>query len=48
MFIEFHFHADKLGLDEAARRARPLLGNNCFVRGSFPVHEPVFPYTSRA
>lgn len=44
--IEFHFHADKLGLGE--RRTIPLLGNNCFVRGTFPVQRPVFPFTSRA
>lgn len=47
-FIEFHFHADRLGLDDTSRRTRPLLGNNCFVRGAFPVDRPVFPYTSRA
>ena len=44
--IEFHFHADKLGLEET--RLRPLLGNNPFVRGTFPVERPVFPFTSRA
>ena len=47
-FIELHFHGDRLGLDESVRLSRPLLGNNCFVRGRFPVDRPVFPYTSRA
>ena len=45
-FIEFHFHTDKLGLDVI--KTRPILGNNPFVNGAFPVDKPVFPYTSRA
>ena len=44
--IEFHFYTDKLGLDET--RTRPLVGNNPFVKGTFPVERPVFPFTSRA
>ena len=44
--IEFHFHADKLGVDGVQRR--PLLGNDPFTRGQFPVENPVFPYMSRA
>ena len=44
--FEFHFHADKLGLE--ATRMRPLRGDNCLVRGPFPVEKPVFPFTSRA
>lgn len=44
--IEFHFNTDKLGLDGV--RTRPLFGNHLFVRGTFPVDRPVFPYTSRA
>jgi GNAT superfamily N-acetyltransferase len=44
--IEFHFHADKLGLNRAGTRR--LDGNNPFVRGAFPVEKPVFPFTSRA
>ncbi len=44
--IELHFGGDKLGLDGS--RTEALLGNNPFVRGSFPVERPVFPFTSRA
>jgi len=44
--IEFHFYADKLGLDEIG--TRPLYGNNLFVKDSFPIRKPVFPFTSRA
>ncbi len=44
--IEFHFFADKLGLD--GTQFRPLIGNYPFVRGEFPVEKPVFPHTSRA
>jgi GNAT superfamily N-acetyltransferase len=44
--IEVHFFTDKLGLDES--RTRPLLGNNPFTKGTFPVERPVFPFTSRA
>ena len=44
--IEFHFHADKLGLEKL--QARPLRGNNTFVKGAFPINRPVFPFTCRA
>ncbi len=44
--IEFHFYTDKLGIDRT--KPRPLLGNNPFVKGAFPVKRPVFPFTSRA
>lgn len=44
--IEFHFHADKLGL--VGLRKEMVQGNNCFVKGPFPVHDPVFPSTARA
>lgn len=46
--IELHFHADKLGLEQAAVETIPLAGNNPFVRGAFPAERPVFPYTCRA
>ncbi len=44
--VEFHFHTDKLGL--ARLQARPLTGNNPFVKGPFPQERPVFPYSCRA
>jgi GNAT superfamily N-acetyltransferase len=44
--IEFHFFTDKLGLDKT--KARPLLGNHPFTKGTFPVQKPIFPFTSRA
>ena len=44
--IEFHFHVDKLGLEWT--ETRQLLGNNPFVKGTFPLDRPVFPYTCRA
>lgn len=44
--INFHFHTDKLGIRGIQTRA--LLGNNAFVKGSFPLSTPVFPFTSRA
>ncbi len=44
--IGFHFHADKLGLDDS--KVVPLFGNNPFVKGAFPVDDPVFPFTSKA
>ncbi|MHC4812361.1 MAG: GNAT family N-acetyltransferase [Planctomycetota bacterium] len=44
--IELHFSADRLGIDKV--EPRPLLGNNPFVRGTFPIARPVFPFTSRA
>ncbi len=44
--IEFHFYTDKLGLDKI--RTRPLYGNNPFVKDTFPIKKPVFPFTSRA
>jgi len=44
--IEFHFHADKLGLADTRREA--LAGNHPFALGAFPLEEPVFPYTCRA
>ncbi len=44
--IEFHFHADKLGIDGI--KTKPLCGNNPFVIGAFPIDRPVFPFTSRA
>ena len=45
-FIEYHFHPDKLGVEGA--RIVPLIGNSCFVKGTFPVPRPVFPFTCRA
>ena len=44
--VEFHFHTDKLCL--AKPQARPLTGNNPFVKEPFPLERPVFPYTCRA
>ncbi len=44
--IEFHFYTDKLGLENL--QARPLYGNNPFVKGAFPIKSPVFPFTCRA
>ena len=44
--IEFHFNTDKLGLEKVG--TRPLLGNNPFIKGAFPIERPVFPFTSRA
>ncbi len=44
--VEFHFHTDKLGLDEV--RQIPLKGNLPYVWKVFPVKTPVFPFTSRA
>ena len=44
--IEFHFATDKLGLKNKGTRL--LVGNNPFVKGSFPIEMPVFPFTSRA
>jgi len=44
--VEFHFHTDKLGLEKL--QARQLFGNNPFVKGTFPMERPVFPYTCRA
>ncbi len=44
--IEFHFNTDKLGLEKAG--TRPLLGNNPFVKDTFPIEIAVFPFTSRA
>ena len=44
--VEFRFFTDRLGLEKTT--ARPLHGNYPFVKGTFPVSRPVFPYTSRA
>jgi hypothetical protein len=44
--VEFHFFTDKLGLGKL--QARQLSGNNPFVKGAFPMANPVFPYTCRA
>ena len=44
--IHFHFHTDKLGLRGV--ETKTITGNNTFVKGSFPVSEPAFPFTSRA
>jgi len=44
--IHFHFHTDKLGIKGI--RTKTTTGNNTFVKGSFPVLEPSFPFTSRA
>ena len=44
--IEFHFHADNLGLEEVETKV--LRGNNPFVTDPFPVQRPVFPFTARA
>jgi len=44
--IDFHFHTDKLGINNI--KTRPLVGNNAYVKGLFPVLNPAFPFTSRA
>jgi GNAT superfamily N-acetyltransferase len=44
--IHFHFHTEKLGIEGI--RIDVNTGNNTFVKGSFPVSEPAFPFTSRA
>lgn len=44
--IEFHFHADKLGLDQSNLDLIP--GSGCFVKGGFPIRQPVFPFTAYA
>jgi len=44
--IEFHFCTDRLGLQMTT--TRQLEGNFPFVRGTFPIAKPVFPFTSRA
>jgi len=43
---EFHFATDELRVDDVRRV--PLLGNHPFVRGHFPIANPVFPFTCRA
>ncbi|MCP4251572.1 MAG: GNAT family N-acetyltransferase [bacterium] len=44
--VEFHFHTDKLGLENT--RARRLYGNHPFVKRPIPIARPVFPFTCRA
>ncbi len=44
--INFHFHTDKLGIRET--QIEIIAENNTFVKGSFPVAAPAFPFTSRA
>jgi len=44
--IQFHFHTDKLGI--RGIQIKTITGNNTFVKGSFPLFEPAFPFTSRA
>ena len=44
--IEFHFHTDQLELENLP--FRPIYGNNPFVKGTFPIRNPVFPFTCRA
>ena len=44
--VEFHFHSDKMGV--RAPRLAPWPGDNCFVKRSFPLERPVFPFTGKA
>ena len=44
--VEFHFFTDRLQTGRTT--TRPLRGNYPFVKGTFPVDRPVFPFTSRA
>lgn len=44
--IYFHFHTDKLGIEGV--QIKNITENNTFVKESFPVVEPTFPFTSRA
>jgi len=44
--IEFYFHTDKLEIDKV--QTTLLAGNNLFIKGHFPIINPVFPFTSRA
>ncbi len=44
--INFYFHTDKLGIRGVQTEINT--GNNTFVKKSFPVSTPVFPFTSMA
>ncbi|NQT61435.1 MAG: GNAT family N-acetyltransferase [Candidatus Marinimicrobia bacterium] len=44
--INFHFHTDKLEIKGI--QTEIITGNNTFVKESFPVSTPAFPFTSRA
>ena len=44
--IEFRFFTDKLGLEQTVKL--PLLGDNPFTVGRFPLTEVVIPFTARA
>lgn len=44
--VEFYFYTDKLGISGTCTRR--LQGNHPFVKGAFPVENPVFPFTSKA
>jgi len=44
--INFHFHTDNLGIKGI--KTEITTGNNTFVKESFPISTPAFPYTSRA
>ena len=44
--INFYFHTDKLGIRKI--QTDIITGNNTFVKESFPVSAPAFPFTSRA
>ncbi|MBC8376471.1 MAG: GNAT family N-acetyltransferase [FCB group bacterium] len=44
--INFHFHTDKL--ETKGIQTEIITGNNTFVKESFPVSTPAFPFTSRA
>jgi len=44
--IEFHFHTDKLNVDNMI--IKPRVDSCSFVKGPFPFEKPVFPSTSQA
>jgi len=44
--IEFHFSSDRMGVE--GTRLVPWPQDNCFVKGSFPLERPVFPFTAKA
>lgn len=44
--IEFHFHTDKLGLKSI--ESHIINSNHTFIKGSFPLDKPAFPFTSHA
>ncbi len=44
--VEFHFSSDRMGVE--GTRLVPWPQDNCFVKGSFPLERPVFPFTAKA